>query len=453
MKKIHFVGIGGIGMSALADIALANGASVSGSDLRPNNLTENLHEKGVLIFSGHDRANLPEGTTLVVKSTCIRDDNPEIMQANEMGLPVILRGKFLEEVMKAYSTSVGITGTHGKTTTSSLMGHIAECCEKDPTLILGGEAENIKNNAKAGSSDLLIAEVDESDGLFRRISAVNGIVTNVEREHMEHYASFEDLKDAYKEFINNLSSEGVLVFNGEDPILEKLVVGKDIRKISFGINGEHDVTCKKYIHQGKIEFDLYAFGEMVGRVTSSLMGRYNIMNILAAVAMSMGLGFNSGDIVSAIGSFRGVKRRFERIGEIDGIKVIEDYAHHPTELKAVIKASKNFSEGRVIAIFQPHRYSRTYDMKDEFTECFYDADILVLTDIYSADEDIIEAAKVEDILNGIDRERFEKIAFMGKDKVPDFIVSCAQENDIVLVLGAGDIREVSGDIVKCLQTR
>ncbi len=447
MSKIHFVGVAGIGMSALADIQLAKGNRVTGSDLRPNNLTDDLCRKGAKIYKGHDSSNVPRDVDFVVKSTCIRDNNPELEKARELGARIISRGEMLKILMEESAFSVAVTGTHGKTTTSALIAHIAEHCGKDPTVVVGGEIESFSGNAKFGKSDMIIAEVDESDGYFRKIPSTCAVITNAEREHMEHYGSFEQLLGAYKEFIEGVAPEGFLVFGGEDPVLGELVKSARGAAVSFGLGGGFDVTSLDYDTRRSITGEVIIDGKNRGRVSSTLIGRHNLKNILAAIAVciKMGLGFDQ--ISRAIGSFRGVKRRFQTVGRVGNIEVIEDYAHHPTELESVIEAAKDYGTGRIISVFQPHRHSRTNDLAEEFLACFDKSDILILTDVYSADEEPAAGIGIRDIYGKIDRSKFEELDFLAKKDIPRHIAGIAKDGDIVLILGAGDIREIAASVV------
>jgi len=451
--KVHFIGIGGIGMSALADICLSRGHVVTGSDTRPNNLTDDLSVKGGMVFSRHVSDNVPVDADLVVRSTCIRLDNPEVIRAGKLGIPVILRGEMLKNILSEYENSVSVTGTHGKTTTSGLISHIMEQCGKDPTILIGGEMDQFKGNSKTGKSGIIVAEVDESDGYFRNISSDSAVITNIEREHMEHYGSMENLISSYRRFIGNIRPSGLIVINGEDTVVTDIVSDIHTRKISFGVDGPFDVTCGNFSSSRNIEFDLILHGEFSGRVRSPLIGRYNIMNILGAIAMCVENGCEVDGIVKAICTFYGVRRRFQRIATVKGVEIVEDYAHHPTEVRSVISAARDYSEGRVVTVFQPHRYSRTKDMMKEFSECFYSSDILILTGIYSADEDKIEGPLLERIYESIDKERFEKVEIRDKDKIPEYISSMVREDDIVLILGAGDIRDISPEIVNMLKIK
>ncbi len=435
-------------MSALAQVCLTKGCQVSGSDLFLNNLTDELEKEGALIYSGHASSNVPNDADLVVKSTCIRNDNPEIIQAKDLEINIIPRSDLLKMLMKDHIQSVAVTGTHGKTTTSALISHITEYCGKRPTIAVGGEIGNIGSNAKFGDSGLMVAEVDESDGHFKGVESTYALITNIEREHMEHYDDFNAVLNAYGEFISNIAKDGVLFFNGGDPVLSELALKRHGKRIDFGMAPEREVSCKNIECAKSIEFDLVLHGKTLGRAKSSLIGKHNVMNITGAIAVCLELGLEFNDICNALKVFGGVKRRFERVGRVDSIEVIEDYAHHPTEISSTIRAAKDYGTGRVITVFQPHRYSRTRDLAEEFHKCFYDSDILILTDIYSAYEDTLEKTSTGEILKGIDKNRFESLELIDKENIPEYVSGIVKDNDIVLVLGAGDIREIAMPIVE-----
>lgn len=451
LNKMHFIGIGGIGMSALGGFYLARGVSVSGSELRPNNLTRGLEGKGAVIFSGHKPDNLEDDVDVVVTTNCIREDNPEIIKAKDKGMTIIRRSDLLGHVLGKSGSSVGITGTHGKTTTSALISSIMEHCGMDPTVLLGGEVDIFKGNMKYGREDLVVAEVDESDGLFENMSVKYAVLTNIEREHMEHYGDMDTLVKAYKGFISRIPEGGVLVYNGEDPVLDKLSACTNAKKISFGRaeKGNYTYSSRDAYFSKSIRFALMISGEEKVTISSSLIGEHNVMNILAAVGICGHLGLDLRAVSEAVTVFKNAGRRFDLVGRTGGIEIYEDYAHHPTELKAVIRAAKDYSPGgRVIAVFQPHRHSRTHDLADDFLDCFNDASVLVLTDVYSADEDEFEGKGIMDIYRNIDKDRFTAVDLVDKDSIPAYISGIARDGDIVLILGAGDIRDIAGRTLK-----
>jgi UDP-N-acetylmuramate--alanine ligase len=446
-EKIHFIGIGGIGMSGLAAVSLARGKAVTGSDLEINDLVAQLQNKGAVVHEGHDAENVEIDVSLVVRSACIKGENPEVKRAKELGVPVVLRGEYLKTVMEEFSVSVAVTGTHGKTTTSALIAHIMEHCGKDPTALIGGEIEVLKGNAKLGQSDVIVAEVDESDGSFKDVKSTYALITCIEREHMDHYDSMENLVAAYRGFVSGISPEGTFFFNGEDPTLCRLAQEVKAKKANYGINDGFQATCKDLEYRKSIEFDFVFFGINFGKIKSSMIGRHNVMNLLGALLVCMSMGLDFEKVSEAVELFRGVKRRFDLIDKIGGIEVIEDYAHHPTEIAAVIRAARDYGKGRVVTIFQPHRYSRTHDLAQDFINCFYDSNVLILTDVYSAFEGKVEKTGVRDIFEKIDKSSFETMDFIEKERIPEYVSGIVRENDIVLVLGAGDIREISKPMV------
>ncbi len=440
-------------MSALAEIFLAKGCIVTGSDLRPNDLTERLLRKGARISAGHDAGNMIPPIDCVVRSSCIGDGNPELIKARELNVPVISRSEMLGRILGEARASVAVTGTHGKTTTAALAACIMEYCGNDPTVIIGGETDCFNGNAKLGRNDLIVSEVDESDGFFRNIAVRHAVVTNIEREHMEHYGSMENLVGAYRQFIGHIPPDGILVFNGEDRLLRDMSFSVSDRGVDFGLGGGFKCTCRNLTFARSIRFDFVMDGKDYGTVVSSLVGRHNVMNILGAMALCVKMGLDFDRVAEAVGRFQNVKRRFEPVGKIGTIEVIEDYAHHPTELRSVIKAAQDYGTGRTITVFQPHRYSRTNDLADGFLGCFSGSDILILTDVYSADEEPGQGTGVREIYEKIDKSGFELTDFMGKEHIPEFVSGIVRENDIVLVLGAGDIGEISGPLVRRIRMR
>ncbi len=452
-RKIHFVGVGGIGMSGLADILADRGVDVTGSDTRSNNLTDMLSLKGACICRGHHASNVPPDADLLVRSACIGKDNPEIIEARSRGIRVISRSEMLKFVLGEYGRSAGVTGTHGKTTTSGAVSYIADAAGIDPTLVIGGEMPRFGGNSRSGRGDLIVAEVDESDGLFREISVTHALVTNIEREHMENYGTMRNLTDAYRSFIENIPPQGVLVFNGDDGVLAGLSGRARSEKISYGFSEKCDASCRIREYRSRIEFDMFFRGRPVGTIRSPLVGIHNAGNILGAAALCLALGIDKRDVLKGAELFSGVKRRFDTVGKVGNIRVIEDYAHHPTELRSVIKAAKDFSRGRVLAVFQPHRYSRTLDLESEFSECFYGSDVFFLTDIYSADEDPSASPGIARLFDSIDKSRFEIARMVKKENVTEELCEIVREDDVVLVLGAGDIRDISPGLTQAIRKR
>lgn len=451
--KLHFIGIGGIGMSALAKIAIEKGHRVSGSDLAPNDLIDRLNDQGVSISIGHGEMNMPEDAEIVIKSSCIRDNNPELKKARDLGIKIINRGDYLKMVMSEADIAIAVTGTHGKTTTSSLVAHILEYSGKSPTAIIGAEVEILGSNAKSGSSGIMVAEVDESDGLFRHMRSTYGVITNIEREHMENFGSMENLVDAYKAFISGIDPAGIYFYNGDDKLAAGISSAFSGKKVSFGLADENDVKASNIECRKAITFDLWMEGKKLCTVSSPLIGMHNVMNLLAAAAVCLEAGMDGDAISRAAPFFKGASRRFQLVDKVGDIEIIEDYAHHPTELAAIIKAAKDYTDGRVISIFQPHRFSRTKDLLDDFVDCFYEADVLILTDIYSAHEDEHEQGYLDTLMKRIDPGRFEDIVFVPIGGIPECVAGKVKGKDTVLILGAGDINMIAGDVVEKIRAR
>lgn len=426
-------------MSALARLYLSRGALVTGSDLRENNLTRDLVASGAVISYGHNVKNLPECTDAVVYSTSIRKDNPELLKARSLSIPLVPRVMLLKEALKMFRNIVGITGTHGKTTTSGLISHIFWKCNMDPTALLGGESLSFGSNTRIGSEEVVVAEVDESDGFFSGIEVGTAVLTNIEKEHMEHYSSFDEILDSYRIFLSNIPAGGSLVYNFDDPVASEIANSSGLDTVSFGQGRDALFSCQNSSSSRGVEFDLHIDGWFAGRVKSPLVGDYNVMNILAALACAWKSGIPIDEAIDSVLSFQGMLRRFQIVSRFRDICVVEDYAHHPTEVRAVINAAKAYTDGRVITVFQPHRYSRTISLFEDFSDCFKASDALFLTDIYSADEKPIEGATSKKLFDRIEKSGFFKSGLIDKEAIPREIKHIADEGDIVLVLGAGDI--------------
>ncbi|MBF0252246.1 MAG: UDP-N-acetylmuramate--L-alanine ligase [Candidatus Omnitrophica bacterium] len=452
--KIHFIGIGGIGMSGLAKLALSDGHCVSGSDLYLNNLTDDLSSMGATVFEGHGSDNLPQYTDLVVYSSCITDKNPEREKAFNLKIDLVPRTMYLKDRISFFPESIGVIGTHGKTTTTSLIAHIFEFAGFKPTIFIGGELPSIGSNAKKGTSHFFITEVDESDGLFRNLSLKTAVLNNIEREHVENFRSFENVIDSYGQFISNVPKDGLIVYNKDDSLLESLVSSRgEARKIGYTLKGTTfaDYYCDNFTYKNKISFDIIKAGELLGTVKADLFGKHNAYNIFAAVIVALENNIKISVINETLKTFRLPKRRFEFVGEKKGIKIYEDYAHHPTEIRSILEAVKeNTLTGRVIAVFQPHRYSRTIDLLDQFADCFISADILILTDIYSAFENTAQKVGIEHIYSKISSEQKDKVKMIKLFDIPEHLKDIAKKEDIILVIGAGDVNKISKKILETI---
>jgi len=448
IKHIHMVGIGGIGMSALARILLDYGITVSGSDLKKNNLTEKLKEKGCHITKNH--GSIYGKPQLLVRSFGVKDNNPEVIEARSRGIAVRERSELLRALIESKERPIAITGTHGKTTTTAMISYLLDRAKLSPTVLIGGEVDYFRGNAKSGGDDVLVAETDESDGFLSKIISRYAVITNIEKEHMEHYKKMQNLLEAFKDFIGNIPSDGVLFYNKEDQYLQKLSKHCRGRRVSFGISSKDcDIYAKSIEERGfGVRFMCYARGKKLGWVVLNVPGIHNVYNALAAIAVALEFGVSFAKVKSIIPKFRGVKRRFEVKSRTNKMIIVEDYAHHPTEIKSVINIASGLKRNRIIAVFQPHRFTRTMYLGKEFARAFKGVDELLLTNIYAANENPIKGVGVESIRDGAIRSGIKRAQIMPKGSIARYIGRNALKGDIVLVLGAGNINEIITDVVK-----
>ncbi len=449
-KGIHFVGVGGIGMSGIAYILSEMGHAVSGSDLEPNNLTRRLEAKGGRIFKGHSAGNLPENTDILVYSSAIDKENAELVEAARRNIRVAHRAEILGELMNARD-GIAVTGTHGKTTMTSLIAIMLEKARLDPTVIIGGEVSDFKGNAKLGKGRYLVAEADESDSSFLNLKPLYSVVANIEMEHLDHYKTLEDLIESYSGFIRNTKRDGTVFYNYEDDNIRKALAGYGGKKKSFGFSNGADMRAADIRMNGfKTSFTCIYRKRALGRVHLSIPGRHNILNALAAILVGLEIGLDFKTIARSIRRFTGTKRRFDLRADAGGVMLIDDYAHHPTEIRAVLDACRNWKNKRVIAIFQPHRYTRTLFLADEFGRCFSGADKLILTDIYAASEHPIDGVSVRNIYDRARQAGLEDIEIMEKGRIADHVMRVAKRGDMVVVMGAGDIKKVADELAEKL---
>ncbi|KAB7610333.1 UDP-N-acetylmuramate--L-alanine ligase [Amylibacter sp. SFDW26] len=442
LGAIHFVGIGGIGMSGIAEVLLNHGYTVQGSDLRPSKITDRLVEMGAKISFPQMAENL-EDAEVVVISSAIKPGNPELDSARARGLPVVRRAEMLAELMRLKS-NVAIAGTHGKTTTTTMVATLLDAGGIDPTVINGGIIHAYGSNARMGDGEWMVVEADESDGTFNKLPATVAVVTNIDPEHMEHYGTFDNLRDAFYTFVSNIPFYGVAICNTDHKEVQALV-GRinDRRVITYGFNKQADVRADNLRYEnGAAFFDIVLQAEdmRIDGVTLPMPGDHNVSNALAAIAVSRYLGLKREEIAGALESFKGVNRRFTRVGEMNGVTVIDDYAHHPVEIKAVLSAAKQATSGRVIAVHQPHRYSRLHDLFDDFCGCFNDADIVGISDVFTAGEDHIEGADRDSLVAGL-VSAGHKAAHGISDEASfvEFVKEQTQKGDLLVCLGAGTI--------------
>ena len=439
---IHFVGIGGIGMSGIAEVLIDHGYAVQGSDLKSSKITERLAGMGAKVFEGQHAENL-EGAEVVVISSAIKPGNPELDEARRLGLPVVRRAEMLAELMRLKS-NVAVAGTHGKTTTTTMVAALLDGGGIDPTVINGGIIHAYGSNARVGASDWMVVEADESDGTFNRLPATIAIVTNIDPEHMEHWGTIENLRQGFLDFVSNIPFYGLAVCCTDHPEVQALV-GKitDRRVTTFGFNAQADVRAVNLTYKaGVAHFDiaLQVDGQMIEGCTLPMPGDHNVSNALAAVAVALHLGMTADQIPDALASFGRVNRRFTKVGEVNGVTIIDDYGHHPVEIAAVLKAARQATEGRVIAVHQPHRYSRLHSLFDDFCACFNEADVVGIAEVFAAGEDPIEGASHDDLVAGLIRHGHRHArAIRSEDDLELMVREQARPGDMVVCLGAGTI--------------
>ena len=439
---IHFVGIGGIGMSGIAEVLLNHGYTIQGSDLKASKITDRLGAMGATIFEGQRAENL-ENATVVVISSAIKPGNPELDEARRRGLPVVRRAEMLAELMRLKS-NIAVGGTHGKTTTTTLVAELLVAGGIDPTVVNGGIIHAYGSNARMGQGEWMVVEADESDGTFNRLPATIAIVTNIDPEHMEHWGSIENLRQGFYDFVSNIPFYGIAVCCTDHPEVQALV-GRitDRRVVTFGFNAQADVRAANLRYQaGVAHFDIWLQGEdvKIEGCTLPMPGDHNVSNALAAVAVARHLGMKAAEIRQALAAFGGVNRRFTKVGEVDGVTIIDDYGHHPVEIAAVLRAARQATNGRVIAVHQPHRYSRLSNLFEDFCTCFNDADVVGIAEVYAAGETPIAGASRDDLVAGLIRHGHRHArAVTSEDDLERLVREQARPGDMVVCLGAGTI--------------
>jgi len=439
---IHFVGISVIGMSGIAEVLINHGYVVQGSDLKRSKITDRLAEMGATIFEGQSVDNL-EHAEVVVVSSAIKAGNVELDEARRRGLPVVRRAEMLAELMRLKS-NVAVAGTHGKTTTTTMVSALLDHGEFDPTVVNGGIIHAYGSNARVGDGEWMVVEADESDGTFNRLPATIAIVTNIDPEHMEHWGTIENLRQGFYDFVSNIPFYGLAVCCTDHPEVQNLV-GRisDRRVVTFGFNAQSDVRAVNLTYRkGVAHFDvaLQAEGQVIEGCTLPMPGDHNVSNALAAVAVARHLGMTKAQIRAALAKFGGVNRRFTKVGEVNGITVIDDYGHHPVEIAAVLKAARQASEGRVIAVHQPHRYSRLSSLFEDFCACFNEADVVGIAEVFAAGEELIPGATRDDLVRGlIGHGHRNAQALETEADLVKLIKDSARSGDIVVCLGAGTI--------------
>ncbi len=453
IKKIHFVGIGGIGMSGLAEIVLSQGFEVSGSDLNESEITKRLESLGVKVTLGHSADNVQDADVLVY-SSAVTEDNPELVEAYEKKIPVIKRAELLAETMRM-KYGIGIAGTHGKTTTTSMVGLVLTEGEVDPTIIVGGKLSGLGGtNARLGKGEYIVVEADEFDRTFLKLTPTIAAITTLEKEHLDIYKDLDDLKSAFIEFANKVPFYGFVTLCLDEPALQEIIPMINKKIITYGLSPQADVRAENMLHSEFFStFTVNYFGKQLGEITLRIPGVHNIKNALVAVVVGTQLGIPFDKIKTALEKFAGVYRRFETKYS-NGILVIDDYAHHPTEINASLSAVRNGWKRRVVAVFQPHLYSRTRDFYKEFGRVFLNSDVLVCTDVYPAREKPIEGVSGELVAEAARKFGHKNVYYEpDKTKLPEMLNEIVNEGDIVLTMGAGDIWKLGEQFIELYKSK
>ncbi len=449
-QHIHFVGIGGIGMSGIAEVMINLGYRVSGSDIRETEITRRLKKLGCRIFIGHLEEHLND-CDLVVLSSAVKKDNQEIVAAKQRGIPVIPRAEMLAELMRL-KYGIAVAGAHGKTTTTSMIATILAQGGIDPTVVIGGKLDSLGSNAKLGQGDFLVAEADESDGSFLKLSPTIAVVTNIDHEHLDHYGDIEGIKKTFIQFINKVPFYGLAILCLDDDNIPDVIPKLEKRYTTYGLSPQADIQASDLsFRELGSRFSVITGGKELGSCTIQMPGRHNVYNALAALTTAFELDIPFSVAREALEGFSGIERRFQLKGQANDILLVDDYAHHPSEIRMTLTAAKEGWGRRLVVVFQPHRYSRTQALFNEFLTAFYQTDLLVLTDIYPAGEEEIEGIHASRLYEGI-RERGHKdcIYISEMEKIPVYLIDRLRPGDMVITLGAGDIWKVGEALIDLL---
>jgi UDP-N-acetylmuramate--alanine ligase len=450
-QHIHFVGIGGVGMSGIAEVLLTLGYRVTGSDARRGEAVERLERLGAKVFVGH-AATQVEGAHVVVYSSAVARDNVEVQAARQRGVPVIARAEMLAELMRL-KYGIAIAGTHGKTTTTSMVAAVMGAGGFDPTVVVGGRVHGLGTNARLGQGEFLVAEADESDGSFLKLTPTIAVVTTVDAEHLDHYADLDAIVAAFLAFVNKVPFYGSAVVCLDDANIQRMIPRIDKRVVTYGLQAGADLTARRLqFTEMRSDCEVLHRGAVLGPMTLRVPGRHNVLNALAAAAVGLDLEVPFDRIQHALASFEGVQRRFQVRGEAQGVLVVDDYGHHPAEIRATLAAAKAGFDRRVITVFQPHRYSRTQHLRNDFLTAFYQSDVLIVMDIYAAGEAPIPGVHARDLADGIAAHGHREVLYMGSDRaaIVDYLCESTRAGDLVLTLGAGDVGQLGGDLLRRL---
>ncbi len=447
---IHFIGIGGISMSGLAEILLEEGFTVSGSDNKESALTDHLAQNGAVVFYGQKASNIIDGIDVVVYTAAIHEDNEEFAEAKKQNLPMLSRAELLGQLMTNYTTPVAVSGTHGKTTTTSMLSHIALAADLDPTISVGGILKAIGGNIRVGGPDLFITEACEYTNSFLHFFPKIGIILNVDADHLDFFKDLDDIRNSFHRFAQLLPEDGTLVINGDIDKLSEITSGLSCHIVTFGKEASLNYSASDitYDEQGNASFDVIKDGNFAMHLTLSVGGEHNVYNALSAVAVADLLGVPSATVQEGLASFHGTDRRFEYKGEVNGITIIDDYAHHPTEIAATLKSAAHYPHKKLWCIFQPHTYTRTKALFPEFAEALAHADHVILADIYAARETDTLGISSEQLADAVKAKGCDATYLPDFKTIEDFVLSHCQPGDLLITMGAGDVVNIGEDLLK-----
>jgi UDP-N-acetylmuramate--alanine ligase len=451
-QQIHFVGIGGSGMSGIAEIMSNLGYRVTGSDQRRNEAIERLERLGAKVFIGHEASHV-EGAHVIVYSSAVSRDNIEVQVARQRAIPVIPRAEMLAELMRL-KYGIAVAGTHGKTTTTSMIGAVLAEGRLDPTIVVGGRITSLGSNARLGQGEYLVAEADESDGSFLKLAPTIAVVTTVDAEHLDHYETLDAIRDAFVTFVNKVPFYGAAVLCLDQPNIQLLIPRIDKRIVTYGLESGADLVARRLHLSGLTSrFEVFQRGTSLGECTLQVPGRHNVLNALAAVAVALDLEIPFLTIQKALAGFAGVQRRFQVIGQAGNVTVVDDYGHHPVEIRATLAAAKAGFDRRVVVVFQPHRYTRTLHLYQEFLTSFNQADALVVMDIYPAGEPPIDGVSAAGLAEAIRAHGHRDVTYLGRDRarVIDHVIDISRPGDLVITLGAGDVSHLGPELLRRLE--
>lgn len=446
---VHFIGIGGISMSGLAEILLSRGFTISGSDSRSSALTKHLESLGATIYYGQSADNIKDGTDLVVYTAAIREDNPELAKVREQGIPALSRAELLGQLMLNYRIPIAISGTHGKTTTTSMVSEILLTADTDPTLSIGGILKNINSNLRIGHSEYFVTEACEYTNSYLSFFPKLAIILNIEEDHLDFFKDIHEIRDSFRRFASLLPADGTLIINGDIERLEEITKGLSCRIITFGSTSQSDYYPSDitFAEDGCASYVLHHPDGEPETIQLSVVGIHNVYNSLSAIALSELLGFDTDTIKKGLSSFSGTDRRFERKGEIGGITIIDDYAHHPTEIRATLNAAKGYPHKRLVCVFQPHTYTRTKAFLDDFAKALSAADLVILTDIYAAREKNTIGISSKDLKEKLDALGAKCHYFSLFDDIENFILQNCGKGDLLITMGAGNVVKIGESIL------